>query len=69
MIRNLLVRVLYTVGETCFLVADQLSPATDEVWRDRRWKQYLRQQARLDSYATSHHCDPNQCGWPGLYRG
>ena len=50
MLRKAVVRVLYATGEACFLVADQLSPATDQVWRDRRWKQFLRNESRLDAY-------------------
>lgn len=52
MIRKWAAGILYNLGELCFLVADQVSPATDQVWRDRRWKQYLRAQARQDAYTV-----------------
>lgn len=50
MIRELASRVLYAVAEATQALADNLSPVSDEVWRDRRWKQFLRHEARLDSY-------------------
>jgi hypothetical protein len=50
MIRELASRVLYVIAEAAMAMGDNLSPASDEVWRDRRWKQYLRNEARLDSY-------------------
>jgi hypothetical protein len=50
MIRKLASRILYAIGEACFLMAATFSPDLDEVWRDRRWKQFLRNESRLDSY-------------------
>ena len=38
--RKLFVNVLYDVASALCNAADKLTPANDEIWRDRRWKQW-----------------------------
>jgi hypothetical protein len=61
-LRSWAVNLLYDLAEVVWAVADQLSPATDEVWRSRRWKQHLGTEARLDSYTLPDAIsDPANC--------
>jgi len=39
-IRKLAVNLLYDVANAICVVADWLSPSTDEIWRGRAWKQW-----------------------------
>lgn len=41
--RRVLINGLYTVANCCCLLADALSPTADDIWRDRRWRQWDRQ--------------------------
>jgi hypothetical protein len=45
-LRKLTVNLLYSWASMCCHVADALSPSSDDIWRDRRWRHYSMDRAK-----------------------
>ena len=46
-LRKAVVGILYEIASAACQLADSLSPSTDEIWRERRWREYRRDRAKF----------------------